>query len=82
VDLVVRAVPARRKTEIAAAALPAVTMLGIGITLGVAQSLAWSLTLLLGVATAAALIGWGLAYAVERLFQIPGEGVVVVEHEA
>jgi TolB protein len=82
VDLVVRAAPARRKTEIAAAALPAVTMLGIGITLGVAQSLAWSLTLLLGVATAAALIGWGLAYAVERLFQIPGEGVVVVEHEA
>jgi TolB protein len=82
VDLLVRSAPPRRKTEVAAAALPAVAMLGLGVTLGVAQSLAWSLTLLLGVAAAAALIGWGLAYAIERLFQLPGEGVVVVEYEA
>ena len=81
VDLLVRSTPPKRRTEVAAAAFPAVAMLGLGITLGIAESLAWSLTLLLGVAMAAALIGWGLAYAVERLFQLPGEGVVVVERE-
>lgn len=81
VDVLVRSAPERRKSEVAAAALPAAGLLGLGITLGAADSLAWSLTLLLGLATAAALLGWGLAYAVERLFQLPGEGLVVVEHE-
>jgi hypothetical protein len=69
VDLLVRSLPTRRRAQAAAAALPALSILGIGITLGIAQSLAWSLTLLLGLATAAALIGWGLAYAVERMFR-------------
>jgi len=30
----------------------------------------------------AGVVGWGLADAVERLFQLPGEGIVIVEHEA
>lgn len=82
VDVLVRSAPARRKGEVAAAALPAAGILALGVTLAAANSLAWSLTLLLGVTTLAALVGWGLAYAVERLFQLPGEGVVVVEHGA
>ena len=81
VDLLVRSVPARRRARAAAAALPALALLGIGITLGMAQSLAWSLTVLLGLATAGAMIGWGLAYAVERLLRIPGDPAVGAERE-
>jgi TolB protein len=81
VDLLVRSLTPRRRTEAAAAALPALAVLAMGLTTGATGSLAWSLTLLLGVAVAAAMIGWGLAYAVERLFQLPGEGVVVLERD-
>jgi len=81
VDLLVRSVPSRRRAAAAAAALPALSILAIGITLGMSQSLAWSLTVLLGLATAGAMIGWGLAYAVERLFPLPGDPVRVAERE-
>ena len=81
VDLLVRSVPARRRARAAAAALPALALLGIGITLGMAQSLAWSLTVLLGLATAGAMIGWGLAYAVERLLRLPADPAMAVERE-
>jgi len=71
VDLLVRGVPRRRAMAAAATALPAAAMLALGVTLAASNVLAWSITLLLGVATAAALVGLGLAYAVERLFR-PG----------
>jgi Tol biopolymer transport system component len=81
VDLLVRSLPARRRARAAAAALPALSILAIGITLGTSQSLAWSLTVLLGLATAGAMIGWGFAYAVERLFRLPGDRVAAAERE-
>jgi Tol biopolymer transport system component len=79
VDVLVRGVPAGRRARVAAAALPAMALLGLGITLAGANVLAWSLTLLLGVAAASALIGWGLASAVEQLFSSAGEVVPAAE---
>jgi len=81
VDLLVQSVSARRRMMVGAAVLPAAAVLGLGITVGAANALAWSLTLVLGVATAAALIGWGLGYVVERLFGTPAEGMVGREPE-
>ena len=68
VDGLVRAVRPRWKARVAAAALPALGTLGIGLTIGIAGTLSWSLTLLLGVTLATAILGWALAEAVERLF--------------
>jgi Tol biopolymer transport system component len=72
VDLLVRAVRPRWRSRVAAAALPAFATLGVGLTVGAGGTLAWSLTLLLGVTLASALLGWGLAEAVERL--LPRQG--------
>ena len=41
--------------------------LGICLTIGVTGTLAWSITLLLGVALLSASLGWALAEAIERL---------------
>ena len=71
VDGLVRSVGARWRARVAAAALPALALLAIGLTIGASGSLAWSLTLLLGVAVAAAAIGWGIAEAVVRLLPRP-----------
>jgi TolB protein len=70
VDGLVRSVWQGLRSRLAAAALPALTLLGIGFTIGGSGSLAWSLTLLMGVAAASAAIGWGIADAVRRL--LPG----------
>jgi TolB protein len=71
VDGMVRSVRPRLRARVAAAALPALATLAIGLTIGAAGTLAWSITLLLGVSVAAGLLGWGLAEAVERLLQRP-----------
>lgn len=71
VDVLVRSIRGRLRTHAAAAALPALTLLGVGFTIGASGSLTWSLTLLLGVAFAAAAIGWGIAEAVTRLLPRP-----------
>ena len=67
VDGLVRSAGRRWKARVAAAALPGAGTLAIGLTLGIADRLIWSMTLLLGVSIAAALLGWALAEAVERL---------------
>jgi hypothetical protein len=56
-----------RRALVAATALPALTVLALGVTLGLTGSLAWSVTLLLGVTASAGLIGLGIAEAVQRL---------------
>jgi Tol biopolymer transport system component len=71
VDGLVASVRLRLRARVAAAALPAVANLAIGLTIGAGGTLAWSLTLLLGVAAASAVLGWGLAEAVDRLLQRP-----------
>jgi Tol biopolymer transport system component len=67
VDLLVRSVPPRRRARVAAAALPALTNLAVGLTIGAGGTLAWSTTLLLGVTVASAAIGWGIAEVVGRV---------------
>jgi Tol biopolymer transport system component len=67
VDGVVGAVGPRWKARTAAAALPVAANLAIGLTIGIAGTLAWSITLLLGVALASGILGWALAEVVERL---------------
>jgi len=80
VDLIVRVTPVGWRSEVAAAALPAAILLGIGIAVGQANALAWSLTLLLGLVAASALIGWGLAYAGARFFRLQGSAADALEH--
>jgi Tol biopolymer transport system component len=67
VDVLVRTVRPGLRARAAAAALPALTNLGIGLTIGAGGTLAWSTTLLLGVTVASAAIGWGIAEVVGRL---------------
>jgi TolB protein len=72
VDGLVRAARPRWKTRVAAAALPAAANLAIGLTIGLAGTLSWSVTLLLGVTLASAALGWAFAEAVDRLLQRSG----------
>jgi Tol biopolymer transport system component len=58
VDLILARTPARRRRQLAAVLTPAAVVLGYGLTLLAMGSSAWSSTLLLGTALAAALIGW------------------------
>ena len=67
-DVLVRAVRLRYRARVAAAAFPALANLAVGLTIGAGGSLAWSITLLLGVSVASAVLGLGLADAAERLF--------------
>jgi hypothetical protein len=67
VDGLVRLVKPRWRSRVAAAALPALATLAIGLTIGLGGTLSWSVTLLLGVALASGVLGWALAEAVERL---------------
>jgi hypothetical protein len=67
VDLLVRSVPHHLRARAAAAALPALTNLAVGLTIGAGGTLAWSTTLLLGVTVASAALGWGIAEAVGRV---------------
>ena len=68
VDSLVRSVRGRWRAHVAAAVFPAAAVLSIGLTIGIGGTLAWSVTLLLGVALASALVGWALAEGAERLF--------------
>ena len=77
VDGLVRSVRQRWRTRLAAAALPGLTLLALGLTIGASGSLEWSLTLMLGVAVASAAIGWGIAEAVVRLLPRPPAPEVV-----
>lgn len=67
VDGLVRSVRPLLRARVAAAALPALANLGIGLTIGVGGTFTWSITLLLGVAIISAVLGWALAEALERL---------------
>ena len=67
VDLLVRSIPGRWRGRAAAAALPSLANLALGLTIGLGGTLYWSVTLLLGVCVASAALGWALAEAVERL---------------
>jgi TolB protein len=68
VDGLVRSVRPSRRARVAAATLPALAILALGLTIGAAGTLTWSITLLLGVTVASGVLGWGLAEAAERLF--------------
>jgi TolB protein len=61
VDLVVRFAPTHRKALAAAVAAPVVVVLGAGATVLATTGIGWTPTLLLGVAFAAGVLGWGLA---------------------
>ncbi|HET9852811.1 MAG TPA: hypothetical protein VFP56_09925 [Candidatus Limnocylindrales bacterium] len=76
VDGLVRLVKPRWRARVAAAALPALATLAVGLTIGLGGTLSWSVTLLLGVSVACGVLGWALAEAVERLLQL------AVRHEA
>jgi Tol biopolymer transport system component len=67
VDLLVRSVRPRLRARAAAVALPALTNLAIGLTIGAGGTLAWSTTLLLGITVASAAVGWGIAEVVGRV---------------
>lgn len=71
IDGLFGSVGVRWRARVAAASLPAAALLAIGLTIGPSGSLAWSLTLVLGVAVAAAAIGWGIAEAAVRLLPRP-----------
>lgn len=71
VDGIVAAVSRRWRSRAAAAAFPGLATLGLALAIGTAGTLAWSITLVLGVAAASAVLGWALAEAVERLLQHP-----------
>jgi TolB protein len=71
VDGLVSSVRRCWRAHLAAAALPGLTLLAIGVTIAASGALAWSPTLLLGVPIASALIGWGIAEAVVRLMPRP-----------
>jgi hypothetical protein len=77
VDLLVRTVRPVLRARAAAAALPALVNLAVGLTIGAAGTLAWSTTLLLGIALASAVVGWGLAEVVSRIL---GHAPDVVAH--
>jgi Tol biopolymer transport system component len=77
VDLLVRTVPPSLRARLAAAALPALTNLALGLTIGAAGSLAWSTTLLLGITVASAVMGWGIAEVIGRIL---GHAPDVVAH--
>lgn len=62
----VRSVATRWRSRVASAALAGLGTLAIGLTSGAGGTLSWSLTLVLGVAFAAGLLGWGLAEAADR----------------
>jgi Tol biopolymer transport system component len=66
-DGVVRSVRPHLRARVGAATLAGLGNLAIGLTIGLAGTLTWSITLLLGVALASAALGWGLAEVVERL---------------
>jgi Tol biopolymer transport system component len=68
VDGLVRSIRLRHRARVAAAALPGLANLAIGLTIGAGGTLAWSITLLLGVAMTSAALGWGLAVVAERVF--------------
>ena len=68
VDGLVRVARPRWRARVAAAALPALATLAMGLAIGLGGTLSWSTTLLLGVSLASGLLGWGLAEAVDRLF--------------
>ena len=70
-DGIVRSVRARLRPRVAAATLPALATLAIGLTIGLGGTMTWSITLLLGVALASGALGWGLAEVVERLLTRP-----------
>lgn len=61
VDVVVRLASERRKAHVAASGSALVVVLGAGATVMATTGLGWTPTLLLGVAFAGALAGWGLA---------------------
>jgi Tol biopolymer transport system component len=77
VDLVVRTVRPGLRARAAAAALPALTNLAIGLTIGASGTLVWSTTLLLGITVASAAVGWGIAEVVGRVL---GHAPDVVAH--
>jgi Tol biopolymer transport system component len=60
VDLLVRLAPGYRKTLVAAVSAPVVLVLGFAATVLTTTGIAWTPTLVLGVAFAGALIGWAL----------------------
>jgi len=77
VDGLVWSASPRWRGHVAAATYPAAALLSVGLTIGIGGTFAWSITLLLGVALAAGLIGWALAEAAERLFpHAPRAGAV------
>ena len=65
VDLVVKFAPAHRKALAAGVAAPVVLVLGAGATVLATTGIGWTPTLLLGVAFAAGVLGWGLAGVVK-----------------
>lgn len=71
VDTLVRSVRLRHRSRVAAAAFPFVATLAFGISVSIGGTLAWSTTLLLGVALASGVLGWALAEVVERLLAKP-----------
>jgi Tol biopolymer transport system component len=79
VDLLVRTVRPGLCARAAAAGLPALANLAIGLTIGASGSLVWSTTLLLGITVASAAVGWGIAEVVGRVL---GHAPDVVAHAA
>lgn len=71
VDAVVSVSRLRWRSRIAAAALPGVANLALAMSIGIGGTLAWSITLTMGVALLSAIAGLALAEAVERLLQHP-----------
>jgi len=75
VDLLVRYASPDRKANVAGAGLAASVVLGAGATVVVTTGLGWSPTLLLGVASASAAVGWALGGLVGRQPLEQGHGL-------
>jgi len=73
VDVVVMRAPRRRRRAVAAVLTPIGVVLAYGFTLLAMASLAWSPTLLLGIAAAAGLIGWVLGVLVPAIDAVPDQ---------
>jgi Tol biopolymer transport system component len=69
VDGLVASVRQRWRSRVAAAGISGIGNLAFLLAIGVGGTLVWSMTLVLGVATISAVLGWALAELVERLGQ-------------
>jgi TolB protein len=75
IDFLIRLAPAHRRTQVAGAGSAAALVLGAGATVILTAGLGWTPSLLLGVALACSVIGWGLGGLIGRSIPVEAQAV-------